>query len=348
MSAAVITASEGLELPHRRKFFGRFTNSPMMRVIGSRFITSIPVLAGVAFFTFLVMNALPGDTALALLGANATKQQIAQETIKLHLNQPFFERFYHWIQPIVAHGYFGASLSSGQSVGTVIAQRIPVTAELGAFALVISLVFAVPVAIIAARRPGGIVDRTNLVISMAGFSIPSFVLALVLVLIFAAKLGILPAIGFVPLSQSVGGNLRSLLLPAVSIGFGGFCGYSRFLRGDIVEQMVGQDYVLAAKAKGAGPWRVLLRHATRNSMIGFMTLLGLNLAGLVGGAVVIEQIFALPGIGQGLLLAINDRDVPLVEGLVLIFAVAVVLANLLTDLLYAVVDPRIRYGNANA
>lgn len=325
--------------------FRKVTKAPMLRVIIRRLLAAIPVLWGVSFFTFIMMNLLPGDAAVALLGANATPQQVHALEIRLHLNEPFFVRYWHWLSGVVT-GNFGTSVTSGQNVTTILAQRLPVTFELVAYAFIISIVFTVPVALMAARKPGGIFDRISIFVSMAGFSIPGFVLALLLILVFAVKLGVLPAIGFVPLSQSVGGNIRSLTLPALSIGFGLFCGNTRFLRADIIEQSLSQDYVLTAKAKGAGPWRVLVRHVLRNSLLGIITLVGLQMGTLIGGTVIIEQIFSLPGIGQGLLVAINDRDVVLVEAIVLVFACCVVLANLLTDLMYSVIDPRIRYGGS--
>jgi peptide/nickel transport system permease protein len=323
----------------------KITHSPMLRVIGRRLLAAIPVLWGVTFFTFIMMNLLPGDAAVALLGANATPAQVKALSIRLHLNEPFFVRYWHWFSGVLT-GNFGTSVTSGQNVTTILAQRLPVTFELVAYAFVISIIFTVPVALLSARKPGGIVDRISIFVSMAGFSIPGFVLALLLILVFAVKLGVLPAIGYVSPTQSFGGFLKSLTLPALSIGFGLFCGNTRFLRADIIEQSLSQDYVLTAKAKGAGPWRVLVRHVLRNSLLGIITLVGLQMGTLIGGTVIIEQIFSLPGIGQGLLVAINDRDVVLVEAVVLVFACCVVLANLLTDLMYTVIDPRIRYGSA--
>jgi peptide/nickel transport system permease protein len=169
------------------------------------------------------------------------------------------------------------------------------------------------------------------------------VLALVLVIVLAVYLPIFPAIGFAPAVESVGGNLRSLTLPALAIGLPLASFYTRLLRADIADQMQ-EDYVVAARAKGVGPWQVLVRHALRNSLFGLLTIVGLNLGTLIGATVIIEQIFSLPGIGQAFLQAINNRDVPLIEAIVLALATAVVLANLLTDILYAVLDPRIRYG----
>jgi peptide/nickel transport system permease protein len=321
--------------------------SPTLRLTGRRLLAAIPVLWGVTFLTFVVMNQLPGDAAQQLLGANATPAEVRALELKLHLNEPFWIRYWHWLTGAVT-GHLGASLTSGQPVTSILAQRLPVTFELMIYTFCISVLIAVPVAVAAAHRPGGLADKLSMMLSMAGLSIAPYVLALVLVLVFAVELHVLPAIGFVPLSQSVVGNIKSLTLPALSIGLPLACFYTRLLRADIIEQMQSEDYVVTARAKGIAPWQVLIRHALRNSMFGFLTVLGLNLGTLIGALVIIEPIFSLPGIGQVLLQSINDRDIIVVEAVVLVFALVVVLANLLTDLLYAVLDPRIRYGRPTA
>jgi peptide/nickel transport system permease protein len=317
--------------------------SPSLQVIGKRILQAIPVIVGVSFITFSLLNLLPGGAALALLGPGATKAGVAALNVRLGLNKPFFERYVDWLGNAI-QGKFGDSLTSGQPVSSILHQRLPVSLELIAFAFVISIVFAVPVAVLAARKPRGFADRINITVSMAGLSLPSFVFALLLILVVAVHLRLLPAVGFVPVSQGLWPNLKSLILPSTTLAFGLFCTYTRLLRADIVEQMHGEDYIVTAVAKGIGPWRILLRHALRNSMFGLLTLIGLNLGTLIGGTVLIEQIFGLPGIGQQLLQAINNRDVVVVEAIVTIMAVAVVAAALVTDLLYAVLDPRIRYG----
>jgi peptide/nickel transport system permease protein len=321
--------------------------SPSLRLIGRRLLAAIPVVWGVTLLTFVVMNLLPGDAAQELLGAQATPAEVHQLEIKLHLNEPFWVRYGHWLGGVV-HGDLGNSLTSQQAVTTILGQKLPVTFELMIYAFVLSVGFAIPVAALAARKPKGIADRVSMAISMAGLSIAPYVLALVLVIIFAVKLNIVPAIGFVPVSQGIGGNIRSLTLPAVSIAFPLFCFYTRQLRADILEQMQGEDYVVTARAKGVAPWRILVRHALRNSLFGLITIVGLNVGTLVGAVVIIESIFSLPGIGQVLLQSINERDIPVVEGTVLVFGLLVVAANLLTDLLYAALDPRIRYGRATS
>jgi peptide/nickel transport system permease protein len=321
--------------------------SPSARMVARRLLAAIPVLWGVTFVTFMVMNLLPGDAARLVLGANATPAEIRAFNIQNHLNEPFWARYGRWLGGAV-QGHFGTSLVSQQPVSTVLGQRLPVSFELILYAFVISVAFAVPVALLAARRPNGLADRLTMVISMAGLSTAPYVLALVLVFIFAVSLGVLPALGYVPLSQSVPGNIKSLTLPAISIGFPLFCFYTRLLRADIIEQMQGEDYVVTARAKGVGPWRILVRHALRNSLFGLLTVIGLNLGTLIGAVVIVEQIFSLPGVGQELLQSIGDHDVVVVQAIVLVFAVIVVLANLFTDLLYAVLDPRIRYGRADS
>jgi peptide/nickel transport system permease protein len=318
--------------------------SPALRLTGNRLATAIPVLWGVSFLTFLVINRLPGDAAQQLLGINATPQQIEELRGKLNLDEPFLTRYFDWLGHALT-GDLGRSFASDQSVTSILSERLPVTFELLAYALIVSLLFTVPVALLAARRPNGIVDRITMATSMAGLSVANYVLALVLVYVFAVKLEWLPAIGYVNPADGIWPFIKSLTLPAVSIGFPLFCFYTRLLRADILEQMQGEDYVVTAKAKGVGPWRVLVHHAFRNSLFGLLTIVGLNLGTLIGATVIIEQIFALPGVGRELLQAISNRNIPVIEGIVLVFAVVVVVANLITDLLYAVLDPRIRHGN---
>jgi peptide/nickel transport system permease protein len=321
----------------------RAAGAPTLRVIARRLGAAVPVLWGVTLLTFIVMNSLPGDAAQELLGANATPAQVHQLDAKLGLARSFLSRYGDWLHGLVS-GHLGTSLASGQSVASILGQRLPITFELIAYAFVISAGLAIPVALLAARRPRGVADRITMVLSMTGLSVANYVLALVLVYVFAVKLAVLPAIGWVPPGQSVWQNIRSLTLPAVSIGFPLLCFYARLLRADLLEQMQTEDYVVTARAKGVGPWRVLVAHALRNSLLGLLTIVALNLGTLLGATVIIEQIFSLPGMGQQLLQAIGNRDVPVVEGTVLVFALVVVVANLLADILYSILDPRIRYG----
>jgi peptide/nickel transport system permease protein len=320
-------------------------HSPTARLIGKRLAAAIPVMWGVSFLTFLVINRLPTDAAQQLLGVNATQQQLEELRQKLNLDEPFLSRYFDWLGHAVT-GDLGRSFASDQSVTSILSERLPVTFELIAYALIVSLLFTVPVALLAARRPNGIVDRITMATSMAGLSVANYVLALVLVYVFAVKLEWLPAIGYVNPADGIWPFIKSLTLPAVSIGFPLFCFYTRLLRADILEQMQSEDYVVTAKAKGLGPWRVLARHALPNALFGLLTVVGLNIGTLIGVTVIIESIFSLPGIGGALVEAFNNRDILVVQGIVLVLALIVVLCNLITDLLYTVLDPRIRYERA--
>ena len=342
------TSVPQLRVPLAGRRSGRLTRAaraPLARFIGRRLLMVIPVLWGVSFFTFVAMNALPGSAAQSLLGPNATPQEVARFEAQLGLDQPFFERYWDWLTGVL-HGDLGTSLASGASVSSILLDALPVTAELILVAIVVALLVAIPLALLAARRPNGIADRAGLFLSMVGLSIANYVLALVLVYIFAVKLRWLPAMGWTTPGEDLGQNLRCLVLPAVSIGLPLLCFYTRLLRADLLEQMQGEDYVVTARAKGAGPWRVLVHHALRNSTFGLITIVALNLGTLLGGAVIVEQIFQIPGVGRAMLSAIDNRDIPVVTGAVLVFAVIVVLANLVADILYSVLDPRIRYGDA--
>jgi peptide/nickel transport system permease protein len=322
----------------------RIVRSPIVRLVVKRVLLAVPIVIGVSLLTFWVLSLVPGNAAQQLLGIDATPQQVRTLELRLGLDESGPERYLSWLQA-AATGDLGTSMVGGQPVTELLASRLPVTGEIVALAFAVSLSAAIPVALVAARRPNGVLDRISMLLSVTGLSMANYVLALLLVLVFAVELGVLPAIGFVPISQSLVGNLQSVTLPVLAIAFPLFCFYTRFLRGDLVEQLESEDYVDTARAKGVGPWRVLVFHAFRNSSFGLLTLVGLNVGTLIGGTVIIEQIFAIPGIGQLMLQAINTRDAVVVQAVVVVFAVVAVVANLVVDLLYAVLDPRIRYGS---
>jgi peptide/nickel transport system permease protein len=324
-------------------YLRRLAGSPALRVVGRRLLIAIPVLWGVTLLTFIVENALPGDAAEALLGANATPAEIKALSIKLHLNEPILVRYWHWLWAAL-HGNLGYSLYSGQPVASIVSQRLPVTIDLVIYALVLTLVISIPLAVLCARWPGGAIDRTIMALCMAGLSIAPIVLALLLLQVFSGYLhGLLPA-----LANGTGNDPRDLTMPALTLALPLSAFYIRFLRADLIEQMQSEDYTVTALAKGASRWRVLTRHALRNSFIGLLTVIGLNFATLISVTVIAEDIFGLSGIGTELLQAIQHRDVPLLEGIVLVFAAFVVIVNLITDLLYSVLDPRIRHGRAGS
>src|SRR5579862_8763396 len=320
----------------------RLSGSPALRVAGRRLLAAIPVLLGVTFLTFSVVGLLPKDNAQAILGLNASQSAVNALNHTLGLDQPFWQRYWHWLVNVL-HGNFGTSLQ-GQSVNHELAIHVPITMELVLYALVVSVALSIVMAALAARRPNGIADRIIAAVSMLGLSTAPYAFAFLLIIVLAVKLTWFPV-----LSGAVAGPgsfFKNLTLPACAIGFGLFSVYTRLLRADMVDQMQREDYIVTAKAKGVPPWRVLLRHALRNSLFTLITVVGLNLGGLVGGAAIIETIFQVQGIGNDLITGISNHDAPLVEGITLIFALVTLLGNLLADLAYAVLDPRIRYGSS--
>lgn len=318
----------------------------MLRLLGNRLAQLVPVLIGVSFLTTLLLGLLPGNAAVAILGQNATPGQVASLSRQLGLDQSVFVRYWDWLEKAV-QGNLGTSLTTQQRVSTLIAQRVPVSAEEVFLAILIALVLAVPVAILAARMRGRWVDRGVSAWSYAGVSVAPFLLALVLIYVLAVKARVLPATGYAPLSSGLGANLRTMLLPALTLSFGAFGLYTRLLRGEFSTQLWGEEYVSAARARGVSERGVLYRHVLRNSVFSLVTAVGLDIGRLISGAVIIETIFALPGLGQLLITSIDQRDIPVVQGVVIVVAVVVVAANLLVDLLYAWLDPRIRHGAAS-
>jgi peptide/nickel transport system permease protein len=349
VSTVVAPSAQGVEAPSVDEHIGTWASivaSPAVRLAGRRLLQAIPVLWGVTFLTYLFLNLLPGDAASQLLGANATPAEIKALSIKLHLNEPFLVRYWHWFTAVL-HGNLGTSLANGQSVSTIMAQRLPVTFELVLVSVIVAVILAVPMAVLAARKPRGIFDRVTTILSMGGISIAQFVFALLLVLLFSDIWNVLPALGYTALTQNIGENARYMVLPVATIAIPLAMFVARLLRADLIEQMDSQEYIVTARAKGLSRWSQLVRHALRNSMIAIVTIFGLQVALLFGLTVIVEEIFGLPGIGQALLTAINDRDAPLVEGIVLVLAGIVVLANLLIDVTYGLLDPRIRHGRSS-
>jgi peptide/nickel transport system permease protein len=324
----------------------RLAGSPALRMIGRRLVAAVIVLWGVTFMTYLVMSALPNDTAQTMLGLHATPAQVAALNKALGLDQPFWVRYWHWFTNAL-HGNLGTTLE-GQSVNHELAIHLPVTIELLAYALIVSLVLAIVVAVFAARKPNGVADRFSLTVSMLGLSAAPYAFAIFLIVVFAVQFGWFPVQSNGLGTGGIGTFFRQGTLPAASLGFGLFAIYTRLLRADLVEQMQREDYITTARAKGLTPWRVLIKHALRNSLFTLITVVGLNLGGLVSGAAIIEALFSAPGIGQDLLTSIGNHDSTMVEGIVLVFALITVLGNLAADLLYAVLDPRIRYGNSSS
>jgi peptide/nickel transport system permease protein len=322
---------------------GRVTGSPLIRLIARRILVAIPLLLAVSLLVFVLMELMPGDPARNQAGMDATEEEVEAVRKSLGLDRPWYERYFGWLFGAL-RGDLGVSSVSGRAVGTLLAERVPVTVEIVTLAFVVSLAVALPIAILAARRPGGWFDRIVMVGAMTVLAIPNYVMALLLVLLFSVALRMLPSIGFVAFEVDPARNVQSVIMPVLALAIPLACFYARFLRGDLVEQIKSADYIDTARAKGVGPWRILWNHAFRNSSFGLLTIVGLNVGALIGGTVIIEQIFVMPGLGMMMLEGVGSRDVAVVQICVFIFAAVAIFANLAVDVMYAVLDPRIRYG----
>jgi len=316
----------------------------MLGFVGRRLLYLAPVLIAVSLLTFLIAALLPGDLVVATLGDEATPDKVSALRHEMGLDQPLMLQYLHWLGGALA-GDFGRSVRTGELVLSAILQRLPVTLELMLFAQLIALAIGMPLGILCAVRNGGAFDRLVSAIAFGKLSVPAFMSAIVLIYVFSVRLKVLPATGYVPLDEDIVGNLRSFVLPAVTLGFGEWPVLMRVLRSDMVATLQ-EDYIAMAKAKGLKPWRILLVHALKPSSLTLVTVTGINIGRLIGGAVLVETIFALPGIGRLLIGAINTRDFVVLQGVVLFIATGFVLVNFVVDMLYGVLDPRIRHGRA--
>jgi len=314
----------------------------VIRLFARRLLYLLPVLFGVALLTFLIASLLPGDLATVLLGDQATPETLAALRRDLGLDQPIPLRFAHWLAQVL-QGDLGRSFRTGQTVVAAIAERLPVSIELMLLAQLGALLVAVPLAIVCAVREGGRFDRFVTGLAFASLSVPSLLSAIVLIWLLAVRLSWLPATGYVPLDESAIGNLRCMALPALTLAMGEWPALMRVLRSDMISTLK-EDYIALARAKGLKPARVLLVHALKPSSLTLVTVAGINIARLLGGALIVEAIFALPGVGRLLLGSVFNRDLVLLQGVVLFVGAAFVAVNLAVDMLYAVLDPRIRHG----
>jgi peptide/nickel transport system permease protein len=305
-----------------------------------KFLHLIVVLLVVTFVTFTLVNLLPGDLALAILGNGATPEGVARVREELGLNDPLWLRYVRWLTQI-AHGDFGRSYISGEPVTEALVRSLPVSVELMALSLVLSVSLAIPTGLVAAYRAGRPVDRVLGLVASVLLAVPSFILGLVMMFLFALGLGWFPAVGYVPLSEGVLANLRTFAIPVATLALVEWPGFMLILRSDAIE-VLQQDYILLAKAKGLRDRRILFRHVLKLSSFTLLTVIGLTVAALIGGALVIENIFALPGVGRLIVSAISSRDFMVVQGAVTIVAVGFVLINFAVDMLYAMLDPRVR------
>ncbi len=307
--------------------------TPVVRYLIRRILLTIPVLIGVATLVFSLIHLVPGDPAQAMLGDGASERDIADLRSRLGLDQPLLEQYARFMRG-VARGDLGTSFRTGQPVVGAILERVPATIELAMASMLVAMVVAIPLGIVAAVRRGTFADYTAMTVALAGISIPNFWLGPMLAIVFAVQLGWLPVSGR--------GGWQSLVLPAVALGAALAAILARMTRASLLEELR-ELYVRAARARGVSRVRAILAHALRNSLIPLVTILGLQFGAVLTGAVITETIFAWPGVGRLLIQSIGFRDYPLVQGCILLIAITYVSVNLLTDLLYGVLDPRIRY-----
>lgn len=301
----------------------------------------VVVLFCVTLLTYMIVNILPGDVAIVILGSLATPQDIAGLRADLGLDRPMLVRYFDWLGSALS-GDLGRSYRNGEPVAQAILDRLPVSLQLMVMAQVIALGIAIPVALLSVRKPGGLFDRISASAAFGFLAMPNFMLGIVLIYLFSVTFDLLPATGFTPMSEGLWDNFESMILPSLTLGLIEWTVLMRVLRSDLLTTLK-EDFILLARVKGLSPWRVLLQHALRPSSFTLITILGLNIGGLIGGAVIVEQIFALPGVGRLLLGGIFNRDLILVQGTVAFIAVGFVVINFLVDMLYAVLDPRVRH-----
>jgi len=306
-----------------------------------RVLSTVPVMAVVALFVFALLHLSPGDPAAIIAGATATPADIARIRIALVLHQPLYLQFGDWVGHLL-RADLGVSIFTNLPVSTLIGQRVEPTVALTISTLFVSVLAAIPMGVLAAWKQHSRFDQGFMLLVLLGVSIPSFWTGLNLIAVFAVALRLLPVAGYVSPSHGVGPWAASLLLPAIALAFTQAGLIARMARDSTIE-VLGEDYIRTARGKGAGEAAVLTRHAFRNALIPTVTVVGTSLANLLSGAVVIETVFVLPGVGNLVVQSISRRDYPVIEGVVLFVALVYVLVNLLVDLLYAAIDPRIRY-----
>jgi peptide/nickel transport system permease protein len=313
----------------------------MFSYIVRRILATIPVMALVALFVFSLLYIAPGDPAAIIAGDQATPADVERIRASLGLDRPFIVRFGDWLWHVL-NGDLGTSIFTNLPVTHMIAQRIEPTVSLMILTLIFSIVVAIPMGVVAAWKQGGWIDRAVMLFAVLGFSVPVFVVGYLLAYEFALQLDWFPVQGYTPLASGVGPWLSNLVLPTVALGGVYVALIARITRATMLE-VLSQDYVRTARAKGVGQQGLLFVHALKNAAVPIVTIIGIGFASLIGGAVVTESVFAIPGLGRLVVDAILRRDYPVIQGVVLMFSFVYVLVNLAVDLLYTLFDPRIRY-----
>ena len=313
----------------------------MLSYILRRVLATLPVMAIVALFVFSLLYIAPGDPAAVIAGDQASPADVERIRQSLGLDQPFLVQFGTWLGHIL-RGDLGTSIFTNLPVSAMIAQRIEPTVSLMAITLVLTIVVAVPLGVVAAWKAGSLVDRAIMAFAVFGFSLPVFVVGYVLAYVFALELEWLPVQGYTPIAQGFWPWLENLILPSIALGCVYIALIARITRASMLE-VLQQDYIRTARAKGLGQGGILFVHALKNAAVPIVTVIGIGIALLIGGAVVTESVFAIPGLGRLTVDAILRRDYPVIQGIVLVFSFVYVLVNLMIDVTYTLIDPRIRY-----
>lgn len=315
----------------------------MLRFLANRLLGALLVLLVVSLVTFALIWLVPGDVASQIADPGASLEELARIRRRLNLDQPWYDQLIAWYSNLLLRGDLGQSFLLNRSVTDAILERLPVTLSLTFLALMVSLTLGIAAGVIAAVRHGTWVDQSAMTLALVGLSIPDFWLGLVGIYVFAVALGWLPSGGFVPITQDAFGWARSMALPAMALGLTQMGLLARITRSSMLE-VLNQDYVRTARAKGVPAWKVVTKHALANALIPVITVAGVIVGVLLGGAIVIEQVFSLPGVGRLVIGAVLRRDYPVIQGGLLLLATIYVFVNIAVDMLYAYVDPRVRYG----
>jgi len=303
-------------------------------------LTAIPVLLVVSIVLFLLLNVMPGDAADSMSTMDATAEEVEALRESLGLNDPMYIQYLRWLKNVLK-GDFGISFLNGASVTEKIVTRLPVTLELTLLAMLIAVAIALPMGVLSATHRNSAIDAIASFISMIGVAVPHFWLAMMLIIIFSVNLHWLPASGFTPISQGLGKNLIKMIMPAFSVGLGFAATVMRQTRSNMID-VLGTDYISTAKAKGMSKSVVVWKHGVRNALIPVITVIGMQTGRLFGGAIVVETLFGLPGIGTAIVQSIFSRDYQMTMGCVMMVAVIIILINTIVDILYVIIDPRVR------
>jgi peptide/nickel transport system permease protein len=314
----------------------------MAAYIGRRLLLLPPMLLIISILVFGLSVIIPGDPARQIAGLHASQAEVDRLRVQLGLNKPLIVQYWDWLIHAL-HGNLGTSIAENSSVASQLAERFPVTLSMAIGGLVVILLVGIPVGLIAGTRPGGIADRIATIGTSAGIAIPDFWLSMILVIGFAVKLNLLPAIGYVGITASPVQWATHLYLTWISLGLAGGATLARQLRSSMIDAL-DQDYIRTAEAKGLRRRTVVMKHALKNASMVPVTLVGLQFAYLLGGTIILENIFSMPGLGQYFYQALSAKDLPVIQGVTLVYALTFVLMNLLVDVLYGFINPRVRLG----